>query len=122
MKRRKELSEAELRWAAGKHRMGYGWAAIAKALARKLQSLCQQVKRSGYAYELPRPEPMPADCPDWVDYAWELYLDGHSALQAAMACGKSEAAAYKAFWERGYRKVMPPLVTAWIGGYHGQDD
>lgn len=24
MKRRKELSEAELRWAAGKHRMGYG--------------------------------------------------------------------------------------------------
>lgn len=119
MKRRKELSEAELRWAAGKHRMGYGWAVIAKALARKLQSLCQQVKRSGYAYELPRPEPMPADCPDWVDYAWELYLDGHSVLQAAMACRRDESTLFKAFRERGYRKVMPPLVTTWIFGWKG---
>lgn len=104
MKRRKELSEAELRWAAGKHRMGYGWAAIAKVLARKLQSLCQQVKRSGYAYELPRPEPMPADCPDWVDYAWELYLDGYSALQAAMACGKSEQRPTRPFGKEGTEK------------------
>ena len=116
---RREYSDAELRWAAWKHRMGYGWDEIAKAVQRSAAALRKRVIASGFSYELPKPKSIPADCPDWVDYAWELYLDGHSALQAAMACGKSEAAAYKAFWERGYRKVMPPLMTAWSGGYHG---
>ena len=119
MKQRKELSEAELRWAAGKHRMGYGWAAIAKALARKLQSLCRKVQRSGYAYELPKPKPIPADCLDWVDWAWELYLEGYSLIRVALACGRYEDAISRAFRERGYRKVMPPLVTTWIFGWKG---
>lgn len=81
--------------------------------------LCRKVQRSGYAYELPKPKPIPTDCPDWVDWAWELYLEGYSLIRIALACGRYEAAISQAFRERGYRKVMPPLVTDWIFGWKG---
>ena len=63
---RREYSDAELRWAAWKHRIGYGWGEIAKALVLPAGGLCRKVQRSGYAYELPKPKPIPADCLDWV--------------------------------------------------------
>ena len=116
---RREYSDAELRWAAWKHRMGYGWDAIAKALALPTAGLYKKVQRSGYAYELPKPRPMPADCPDWVDWAWELYLEGYSLIRVALTCGRYEDAISRAFRERGYRKVMPPLITTWIFGWKG---
>lgn len=116
---RREYSDAELRWAAWKHRMGYGWGEIAKALVLPAGGLCRKVQRSGYAYELPKPNPIPADCLDWVDWAWELYLEGYSLIRIALACGRYEDAISRAFRERGYRKVMPPLITTWIFGWKG---
>ena len=89
---RREYSDAELRWAAKKHRIGYGWGEIAKALVLPAGGLCRKVQRSGYAYELPKPKSIPADCPDWVDWAWELYLEGYSMIRVALACGRYEDA------------------------------
>lgn len=116
---RREYSGAELRWAAWKHRMGYGWDEIAKAVQRSAAALRKRVIASGFSYELPKPKPIPADCPDWVDWAWELYLEGYSLIRVALTCGRYEDAISRAFRERGYRKVMPPLITTWIFGWKG---
>ncbi len=120
---RREYSDPELRWAAKKHRMGYGWDAIAKALALPLSSLRRRVQRSGYACEppllLPPEERILSDMRRRIEWEWEMWLEGYSFQQIGDAVGRSGNTIAVDMRTAGYRKVMPPLVTTWIFGWKG---
>ena len=106
-----KLSNAELRWAAGKHRQRYRWGEIGEALFVDPCTVSDAVKDSGYPYELP-PLVMPENVPDNREFAWESLLDGYNKKQIAKAMRRSEGYVNKLL--QGRKKVMPRLVTRWI--------
>lgn len=106
-----KLSDAELRWAGDKHRQGYAWQEIGGALYVDKSQLAEEVKRSGYPYELP-PLVMPEKVPDYREFAWESLLDGYNKKQIAKAMRRSEGYVNKLL--QGRKKIMPRLVTRWI--------
>lgn len=106
-----KLSDAELRWAAGKHKQRYRWGEIGEALHVDRELLSEEVKKSGYQYELP-PLVMPENVPDNREFAWESLLDGYNKKQIAKAMRRSEGYVNKLL--QGRNKVMPRLVTRWI--------
>lgn len=106
-----KLSDAELRWAADKHKQGYTWWEISEALGVTRSIVTYQVEKSGYPYELP-PLVMPENVPDYREFAWEALLDGYAKVQIAKAMGRSESYVNKLL--QGRKKIMPRLVTGWI--------
>lgn len=107
-----KLSDAELRWAADKHKQRYRWGEIGEALHVDRELLSEEVKKSGYQYELP-PLVMPENVPDNREFAWESLLDGYNKKQIAKAMRRSEGYVNKLL--QGRKKIMPRLVTRWIG-------
>lgn len=120
---RREYSDAELRWAARKHQMGYTWPEIAKALGRHVTWVYSQATRSGIPYELPQLKAPAAEIRNsrgrLTDWMWESWLEGYSLQKIANALGSSRHMVETALQSAGYRKVMPPLVTTWIFGWKG---
>lgn len=106
-----KLSDAELRWSADKHKQGYTWWEISGALYVDKSQLAEEVKRSGYPYELP-PLVMPEKVPDYREFAWESLLDGYSKIQIARAMKLDPYRIARLL--QGRKKVMPKLVTRWI--------
>lgn len=106
-----KLSDAELRWAADKHKQGYAWLEISRALYVDKSQLAKEVKRSGYPYELP-PLVMPENVPDYREFVWESLLDGYSKIQIARAMKLDPYRITRLL--QGRKKVMPRLVTRWI--------
>lgn len=106
-----KLSDAELRWAGDKHRQGYAWQEIGGALYVDKSQLAEEVKRSGYPYELP-PLVMPEKAPDYREFVWESLLDGYSKIQIARAMKLDPYRITRLL--QGRKKVMPRLVTRWI--------
>lgn len=106
-----KLSDAELRWAAGKHKQRYRWGEIGEALFVDPCTVSDEVKDSGYPYELP-PLVMPENVPDNREFAWESLLDGYNKKQIAKAMRRSEGYVNKLL--QGRKKIMPRLVTRWI--------
>lgn len=91
-------------WAAWKHRMGYTWEEIGEALHMIDQGILYRVMKSG------------APTREW---AWECLLEGYTKTEIAVALDVSRE--WIEWLLKDRRKVMPPLVTAWIGGeYHGE--
>ena len=106
-----KLSDAELRWAADKHKQGYNWQEIGEALYMDRELLSEEVKKSGYQYELP-PLVMPKNVPDNREFAWESLLDGYRPAEIARAMRKSVSYVSRLLQCR--KKIMPRLVTRWI--------
>lgn len=106
------LSDAELRWAGDKHKQGYTWWEIGEALGVSRNIVMYQVMKSGYPYELP-PLVMPEKVPDYREWAWESLLDGYSKIQIARAMKLDPYRITRLL--QGRKKVMPKLVTRWIG-------
>ena len=106
-----KLSDAELRWAADKHKQRYRWGEIGEALHVDRELLSEEVKKSGYQYELP-PLVMPKNVPDNREFAWESLLDGYRPAEIARAMRKSVS--YVSRLLPGRKKIMPRLVTRWI--------
>ena len=106
-----KLSDAELRWAADKHKQSYRWGEIGEALHVDRELLSEEVKKSGYQYELP-PLVMPENVPDNREFAWESLLDGYRPAEIARAMRKSVSYVSRLLQCR--KKIMPRLVTRWI--------
>lgn len=87
---RREYSDAELRWAAWKHRMGYSWDDIGEALHISGNTARYQAMESGEPYLRPtlhRPKALRRG--DGLrEWAWESLLEGYTKPEIAQAAGE----------------------------------
>ena len=103
-------------WAAWKHRMGYTWEEIGEALHMTDQGILYRVMKSGAPTKRPRlkkPKRLRGEGPS-REWAWECLLEGYTKTEIAVALDVSRE--WIEWLLKDRRKVMPPLVTTWIGG------